>query len=121
MQNYFSTQFSTNFPLTPPVKAEQKLASEFPNASNPMWFKQGENFAVVFFIDNRDCMALFNSSFSIVEYKIKTPVDSLPNSIRTKGENEGKIINSILISKNGITQYEITVLTPHLKNITLRI
>jgi hypothetical protein len=119
MHNYFLNLFSSNFPLTPPVKAEQKLASEFPKASNPTWFKQGESFAVVFFIDNRDCMAQFNSSFNIVQYKIKTPTESLPNNIRTKGESEGKIINSILICKNEITHYELTVLTPQLKNTNI--
>ncbi len=115
MSNYFINQFTTNFSLTPPFAAEQKLAEKFPLATAISWFKVGENYEAVFNSENRDCIAQLNSSYDIASYKIITPVELLPENIKQAGTGQGKITNAVLIWDKGKLQYELAISDPQMQ------
>lgn len=117
MKNFFSQHFLNEFPLTPPVKAEQKLSILFSNAVNIQWYKQNENYAVLFTFKNRDCMAVFSKTYEIILYKMLVPINNVPIHILNAISDIGSITNAVLIDKIGVSEYELICSTPNLKQV----
>lgn len=90
----------------PPEKCVRSLNSNFGRAKNIDWFRTGQFYEAVFYKDNIEHIAVFNSSGNLQEYKMYLPVEFLPGPIRKNLEVRGEIMNIVLVNKRYSLIYE---------------
>lgn len=90
----------------PPEKCLKSLASNFGKAKNIDWFMTGQFYEAVFYKDNIEHIAVFNSSGNLQEYKMYLPVEFLPFPIKKVLEAKGEIMNIVFVNRRYSFIYE---------------
>lgn len=95
--------------ITPPSICLEAFNLNFNNAINVEWFDRKTSFEVIFYKDNLEHIAIFDTSGALIEYKLFLPVEFLSEAIKSFLESKGEIMNVVLINKGNRIEYEAIV------------
>ncbi|HNW49866.1 MAG TPA: hypothetical protein PKH79_02215 [Prolixibacteraceae bacterium] len=106
MMNFLSKIFGDTI-LSPPDAVKNSLKERFPSVINVEWNKNGDNFEAIFYKDSIECIANFDRSGTLIEYKMFLSEDFLPQNIKTTMVGKGEIMNAVMSNKGNSITYEI--------------
>jgi len=109
MKNKFFENLLSGNKLSPSQKIKKNLLNHFNDAINIEWTKKEKNFEAIFYCQNLEYIAQFSASGDLLEYKINLPSQKLPQNIINQINNEGEIMNSVVIHSSSKTLYEVIV------------
>jgi hypothetical protein len=95
--------------IHPPDSCLQQFNENFRGAINVDWFEKDDHYEAIFYKDNIEHIAYYNSKGSLESYKMFLPTKFLPESIKTKLEHKGEIMNVVMINKGNSINYEIII------------
>jgi hypothetical protein len=95
--------------ITPPSQFEEALKLNFENAANVEWFRLGEGYEAIFYQDNLEHLACFDSDSLLINYKVNLPEEFLPVFIKETVEGKGEIMNVVLINQGNHIVYEVII------------
>lgn len=108
MENFLKNMIDGNG-INPPEICLNSFNRNFENAINIEWFNKNNQFEAIFYKDNIEHIALFNTSGELLEYKMNLPVDYLPRAIKKDVEYKGEIMNAVLKNKGNTIEYEVII------------
>ncbi len=106
MQNILSKIFTSN-KTKPPKAVLRSFEIDFGQPINVEWHKDAENFEAVFYIDEREHIALFAPDGHIVVQKTNLLLTSAPLPVAAQAKNIGEMMNLIKMVRNGIINFEV--------------
>lgn len=89
------------------VKESMKLI--FTSAKNIEWSRHKSLFEVIFYHDDLEKIARFDTDGTMLEYRINLPLDRIPHAIKKKAATEGEIMNCIEFHSVDTVRYEFIV------------
>lgn len=95
--------------IKPPEVCRKAFEQSFSDASNVEWHKRGSCFEAIFYKENLEHIALFDTHGNLTEYKQFIPEGFLPETLREKAELKGEIMNRLIRNKGNTIEYEIIV------------
>lgn len=101
--------------IEPPEDCLQLFNEKFSGAINVEWYKLGDIYEAVFYKDNIEYIAVFDSNSVLIEYKMHLPLEYLPEALKVSAENKGEIMNLVKINKGNRIDYEIIMRDKDLK------
>ena len=93
--------------ITPTTVCLEALNQNFKNAINVEWYELGNLFEAIFYKDNLEHIALFNTDGILQEYTQYLPEGYLPESIKKILETRGEVMNTVLKNKGNTIEYEV--------------
>jgi len=106
MQNIIYKIFQSN--KTKPAKAVVKAFEKiFGKPVNVEWHPEGENFEAVFYIDEKEHIALFAPDGTLLEKKRNMILSEATPEVAQQAKNVGELMNLIEITRNGKIYYDI--------------
>ena len=109
MEDEFVKRIITGRSTTPPAHIEQAFCSLFETASNIDWYDVNDcSFEAIFYVDNREHIARFDYSGTLLSTKINLDISELPQKLVKLFESEREIMNAVGIYKEGVLRkYEV--------------
>ncbi len=107
-RNFFESLIAGN-QINPPDSVTKNLMLRFTNAINIEWYKKGQYFEAIFYSQQIEHIARFNSDGEMVEYKINIPESQIPPVIVSQMNAIGEIMSTVLINRPSEINYEIIV------------
>lgn len=101
--------------IQPPEMCQKIFKDNFPASVNIDWFEREHYFEAVFYKDNIEHIAIYSKTGNLQEYKMILTIGLLPESIKSKLEEMGEIMNALLINKGNSINYEAIVRDKDLK------
>ncbi|MCB2208777.1 MAG: hypothetical protein KQH67_10855 [Bacteroidetes bacterium] len=95
--------------IQPPDSCLQQFDENFPGAINIDWFKKEHYYEAIFYQDDIEHIAHYSKEGILESYKMFMPAKFLPESIKTKLEHKGEIMNVVLINKGNSINYEVII------------
>lgn len=95
--------------IQPPDSCLQQFNENFRGAINIDWFEKDDNYEAIFYKDNIEHIAYYNSKGSLESYKMFLPTKFLPESIKSTLEHKGEIMNVVMINKGNSVNYEVII------------
>jgi hypothetical protein len=105
MMNFFSKIFKGSL-FSPPEIIRNALVNSFQDVINIEWNKNGESYEAIFYKDNIEYIAIFESSGTLLEYKMFLPEGFLPEKIKSELNKKGETMNAVMINKGSSVTYE---------------
>jgi len=93
--------------IEPKMATLEVFDSYFPDAVNINWYERKEGFEAIFYFNQIEHIALFDTLNVLLEYRRAIDKEFLPIPIRSSVETLGEIMNSVLINKGDGIQYEL--------------
>lgn len=87
----------------------QSFNQNFENAINVEWFNKENFYEAIFYKNNLEHIAIFSLSGILTEYSQNLPADYLPEPIKVTVSSKGEIMNSVMINKGNLLEYEVIV------------
>lgn len=108
MKEFISKIFNQSEPEIPrPVK--QGFRGHFKKAKNEEWIQKGQNWEVVFYLDKRENIAVFDEAGNLIEKRTNITNGPVPEQILKCALALGEIMNVISISGRQGNSYEFIV------------
>lgn len=92
--------------LKVPENCQRVFDENFQSAVNIEWFKKEDHYEAVFYIDAIEYISIFSFEAELIEYKTFLPPDHVPGHVLAILQNEGELMNTVLINKGNTIQYE---------------
>jgi hypothetical protein len=93
--------------ILPPEPVQNNLFRNFNKPYNIEWLMRDELYEAIFYIYNREYLAMFNKEGGLVDYKVNMPVDSIPAKILRSAGSRGDIMSAVAIHSGNDVSYEI--------------
>nr|WP_321452942.1 hypothetical protein [uncultured Carboxylicivirga sp.] len=106
MKNFFK-KIIEGSSIKPSVLCQKSFNDNFRDAINVEWINKEALYEAVFYRNNIEHIALFDSNGMLLEYRQNLPVEYLPEQIKTLVLEKGEIMNSVLKNKVNTVEYEI--------------
>ena len=108
MKNIFSKIFKfSNVSL--PEAVENSFSEKFGESINIEWLHSDDFYEAIFYLDEIEHIAHFDSSGKLLNLKKNLSVQSAPEHIKQKALQHGEIMNIIEIREDEIVGYELIV------------
>lgn len=108
MKNILSKLFKfTTISLPVPVK--NSFSEKFGDSLNVEWLQSDDFYEAIFYHDEIEHIAHFDSSGKLLNLKKNLPIHATPLHIKEKGLKHGEIMNVIEIREEDIVGYELIV------------
>ncbi len=91
----------------PPEKVKESFYQCFYNPLNEEWFQLNTNFEVIFYEDELEKIAVFNSQGELIEEKVNLTAELLPARVKMIARNHGELMNIIRIKRKDTISFEI--------------
>ncbi|HOO84276.1 MAG TPA: hypothetical protein PLS94_06930 [Prolixibacteraceae bacterium] len=104
--NFISKLFK-HAAYNPPKNISQTFSHIFPDVINIEWTKNDENYEAIFYQNQFENIALFNSEAGLVSHKIFLTEMHLPEIIKEDISKKGEIMNVVMINNANNVCYEI--------------
>ncbi|MFO7575061.1 MAG: hypothetical protein R6W67_07880 [Bacteroidales bacterium] len=86
-----------------------KLHVNFAGATRIEWTLQGEVYEAIFYHENVEKIARFNTAGQLIEYRINIAPDNIPAIVKDTIPKDLEIMNCISVCISGQTTYELIV------------
>ena len=106
----FFTKFIEGSSILPPDMISTAFILNFPGALNAEWYNRKEGgFEVIFYNDDIEHIAIFDSQGVLNEYKKSLPETYMPEKIKSELESKGEIMNVVMINHGNRITYEVII------------
>jgi hypothetical protein len=95
--------------IQPPNFCLQQFNQNFRGAINIDWFEKENIYEAIFYKDDIEHIAHYSKEGTLESYKMFMPAKFLPESIKTKLEHKGEIMNVVMINKGNSINYEVII------------
>jgi hypothetical protein len=92
-----------------PVAVKDSFFEKFGDSINVEWLNSDDFFEAIFYLDEIEHIAHFDSTGKLLNLKKNLPILSTPEHIKIKGEQHGELMNVIEIREDEIVGYELIV------------
>lgn len=108
MKNILSKifHFST---VTLPAEVKSSFSEKFGESLNVEWIQTDDFFEAIFYLEDFEHIARFDSTGKILNLKKNLPIDAAPLHIKEKAAKHGELMNVIEIFEDEIVGYELIV------------
>ena len=93
--------------IVPPESVEEAMIRHFSDAVNLEWFFENGLYEAIFYLDNREYIAKFDSNAKLTDYRINLSLDEIPENIAQAIDPQKELMNLVEIHKNNTLQYEL--------------
>lgn len=93
--------------VNPPEKVKASFDQCFYNPLNVEWFNLNNNFEAIFYEDELEKIAMFNSNGELLEEKVNLGIELLPARVKMVARNHGELMSSIRIKRKEDILFEI--------------
>lgn len=108
MKNILSKLFKfSTISLPSPVK--NSFLDQFGDSINVEWTQSDDFYEAIFYRDEIEHIAHFDSSGKLLNLKKNLPIHATPIHIKEKGQKHGEIMNVIEIREDDIVGYELII------------
>ena len=107
--------------ISPSEICLQSFRDNFNDAVSVEWYRKEGYYEAIFYRYNLEHIALFSFNGMLLEYKRNLPVDYLPEPIKELLHAKGEIMNSVLINKGNVLEYEIVLRDKLLKRHLIKL
>ncbi len=108
MKNILSKLFKfSTISLPSPVK--NSFLDQFGDSINVEWTQSDDFYEAIFYRDEIEHIAHFDSSGKLLNLKKNLPIHATPIHIKEKGQKHGEIMNVIEIREDEIVGYELII------------
>ena len=108
MKNILSKIFNfSSVTLPPPVK--ESFSEKFGESINVEWLQTDDFYEAIFYLEDIEHIARFDSTGKIINQKKNLPIHSTPQHIKDKAAEHGELMNVIEICETEIVGYELIV------------
>ena len=90
-----------------PEKVKTSFDDCFYNPLNVEWFELNDKFEAVFYEDELEKIAMFNTDGELLEEKVNLGIELLPARVKMVARNHGELMNSIRIKRKQDILFEI--------------
>lgn len=108
MKNIFSKIFKFSNVSLPPEVTDSFL-EKFGDSINIEWLQTDDFFEAIFYLDDIEHIAHFDSSGKLLNLKKNLSLQSTPEHIKEKAILHGELMNVIEISEDEVVGYELIV------------
>lgn len=108
MKNIFSKIFKFSNVSLPPEVTDSFL-EKFGDSINIEWLQTDDFFEAIFYLDDIEHIAHFDSSGKLLNLKKNLSLQSTPEHIKEKAIQHGELMNVIEISEDEVVGYELIV------------
>lgn len=108
MKNILSKIFHFHS-VTIPSPVQRAFLKKFGESLNIEWLKTDDFFEAIFYLEDIEHIARFDSSGELVNLKKNLPIQTTPPHIKDKAAEHGELMNVIEISEAEIVGYELIV------------
>ncbi len=95
--------------VTVPSKVKNLFLQKFGESLNIEWFKTDDFYEAIFYLEDIEHIARFDSAGELLNLKKNLPIQSTPQHIKDKAAEHGELMNVIEISESEIVGYELIV------------
>jgi len=92
-----------------PQIVKEGMKQNFPSAKNVEWSRNKSLFEVIFYQDDLEKIARFDSEGTLLEYRINLPLEKIPEEIMKKAASEGEVMNCIEFHSVDAIRFEFIV------------
>jgi len=108
MKNIFNKLFTFSS-ISIPDSVRNSFTEKFGNSINIEWLQTDDFYEAVFYHDDIEHIAHFDSTGKLLNLKKNLSIYKFPSHIRNKAAEHGEIMNVIEISEKEIVGYELIV------------
>jgi hypothetical protein len=108
MKNIFSKLFRF-VQVSPPEKVKDSFMEKFGESINIEWLQTEDCFEAIFYLDDVEHIAHFDSSGKLHNLKKNLSILSSPEQIKQKAAQYGELMNVIEIIEDEVVGYEIII------------
>jgi hypothetical protein len=108
MKNILSKIFKFSTVSLPP-KVQEAFLGKFGDSLNIEWIKSDDFYEAIFYHEEYEHIARFDSSGNILNLKRNLPIHNTPEHIKAKATQHGELMNVIEISEGEIVGYELII------------
>jgi hypothetical protein len=108
MKNILSKIFHFSSVTLPPSVIDS-FSGKFGESLNVEWLKTDDFYEAIFYLEDIEHIARFDSTGKILNLKKNLPIDSTPKHIKDKAAVHGELMNVIEICEAEIVGYELIV------------
>jgi hypothetical protein len=105
--NIFFKNILSDKLTNPPEEVKNHFFDFFTNPFNIDWYAEEDYYEAVFYEDDLEKIAKYDTEGNFVNVKTNIQVDQLPQNILSIAQSHGEIMNTIIISNSSETYYEI--------------
>ncbi|MGE0088935.1 MAG: hypothetical protein AB7S50_05595 [Bacteroidales bacterium] len=105
--NIFFKNILSDKSTNPPEPVKNHFFSFFTNPFNIDWHSEDDFYEAIFYEDDLEKIAKYDTEGNFINVKTNIPVDHLPQKVFLVAQSFGEIMNAILISNFSETFYEI--------------
>ena len=91
--------------IVPPESVEEAMIRHFSDAVNLEWFFENGLYEAIFYLDNREYIAKFDSNAKLTDYRINLSLDEIPENIAQAvvflASDAAKYITGHILGVNG--------------------
>jgi hypothetical protein len=100
--------------IAPPAQVRESFLSHFHDFKNEEWQRRNKDWEVIFYLDDRECIAVFDGLGKLKELKSEMKIDQVPEIISGKVMELGETMNIIEIRGDGVLTFEIIYRNPQM-------
>jgi hypothetical protein len=113
MNTLIDKMFGAN-EVTPPSYIRESFLMHFRENKNEEWNRRNKDWEVIFYFEERECIALFDGAGKLKELKTVLNIDQLPELIVNQVRKLGETMNIIEIKNDLVITYEIIYRDPQM-------
>jgi hypothetical protein len=117
----FLKKFIRGGRITPPHHIEEEFFRNFIQPLNIEWYFGDQQYEAIFYKDNTEYVAQYNSDGTLINYRINLSVDNLPEVVHSQLNNEEEIMNVVSKVTNMESEYEVIVRDKSLRRYIIHI
>lgn len=102
-----------------PKAVKQAFAKTFNSPLNTEWNQAGDDWEAIFYVDEMEHLARFEATGELLSLKINLPLGQLPDNIKKAVQNEGELMNAIVIKRQQKLMYQLIVRNQKLERFFL--
>lgn len=108
MKNILSKIFKFSS-VTLPRPVKDSFSGKFGESLNVEWLQTDDFYEAIFYLEDIEHIARFDSTGKIINQKKNLPIQSTPKHIKDKAGEHGELMNVIEISETEIVGYELII------------
>lgn len=108
MKNILSKIFKFSS-VTLPQPVKDSFSEKFGESLNVEWLQTDDFYEAIFYLEDIEHIARFDSTGKIINQKKNLPIQSTPKHIKDKAVEHGELMNVIEISETEIVGYELII------------
>lgn len=105
--NIFQNMFRSK--VHPNSEVAKAFNEKFPNSISVEWSHRDDDFEAVFYFENIECIALYDKSGKLILLKRNLSLDTLPSLVAQQAQQEGELMNAVVVESEDSVVYEIIV------------